>query len=372
MPAENHSNGRLRGRASLLSGARSLRDKWRRTQAVLEPRRASIEALVRRAFPDGRLVSVEKTFGGLANTNFRLELSGSDGARPVLLRYWQRDEQQAAKEIALLSFVGARVPVPAVLAIGDADPDFGLPFAFMQWIDGERLDALAPRLASAALEKIGRGVGGALAAIHGFAFDRQGFFGADLIPRDGLDMDVKGILAWLDHCLREGPGDERLGADLTDALYAFVAEEGHVLSAPWALQPVLAHSDFDASNILIAQQAGGAFEEAGGAFKIAAILDWEFAFAGGPTFDFGHLLRPPLGDDSGFIEGVCAGYRAARKELPEDWREAARMADLLSWVDFVSQPVCGAAVIKSARHMIGRIIGGAGFEQPSDLPESLR
>ena len=79
-----------------------------------------------------------------------------------------------------------------------------------------------------------------------------------------------------------------------------------MLSAPWALQPVLAHSDFDASNILIAQQAGGAF-------KIAAILDWEFAFAGGPSFDFGHLLRPPLGDDPGFIEGVCAGYRAAGK-----------------------------------------------------------
>jgi aminoglycoside phosphotransferase (APT) family kinase protein len=308
----------------LPSGARSLRDKWRRAQAVLEPRRASIEALVRRAFPDARLVSVEKTFGGLANTNFRLELSGSDGARPVLLRYWQRDEQQAAKEIALLSFVSARVPVPAVLASGDADPDFGLPFAFMQWIDGERLDALAPRLAPAALEEIGRGVGGALAAIHGFVFDRQGFFGADLIPRDGLDMDVKGILAWLDHCLREGPGGERLGADLTDALYASVAEEGHVLSVPWALQPVLAHSDFDASNILIAQQAGGeaggafkaacgAFAAAGGAWKIAAVLDWEFAFAGGPSFDFGHLLRPPLGDDPGFIEGVCAGYRAAGK-----------------------------------------------------------
>jgi hypothetical protein len=49
------------------------------------------------------------------------------------------------------------------------------------------------------------------------------------------------------------------------------------------------------------------------------------------------------------------------------------MADLLSWVDFVSQPVCGAAVIKSARYMIGRIIGGgAGFEQPCDLPGSLR
>ena len=57
------------------------------------------------------------------------------------------------------------------------------------------------------------------------------------------------------------------------------------------------------------------------------------------------------------MAGVIAGYRAAGKALPEGWLEASRMADLLSWVDFVSQPVCGAAVIKSARYMIDRVIG---------------
>lgn len=326
-----------------------MREKWSRTQAVLEPRRSSIEALARRAFPDAEVVRVEKTFGGLANTNFRLELSGPGGARPVLLRYWQRDQQQAAKEIALLSFVSSRVPVPAVLVSGDADPDFGLPFAFMQWIDGERLDTLATRHAPDVLNDVGRSVGGALAAIHGFAFDRQGFFGADLAPRDDLDMDMRGILVWLDHCLREGPGGARLGAALTEALYAFVAREGHVLSSAWASQPILTHSDFNGSNILLQQELEGSW-------RIAAVLDWEFAFAGGPSFDFGNLLRPPLGDDADFMAGVIAGYRAAGKALPEGWLEASRMADLLSWVDFVSQPVCGGAVIKSARYMIGRVI----------------
>ncbi|MGO9674484.1 MAG: phosphotransferase family protein [Methylocella sp.] len=324
---------------------RSLREKWSRTQAVLEPRRASIEALARAAFPEEEVARVEKTFGGLANTNFKLELTGPGGVRPVLLRYWQRDQQQAAKEIALLSFVARRVPVPAVLASGDADPDFGLPFAFMQWIDGERLDSLAPRLAPASLKEVGRRVGGALAAVHGFAFDRQGFFGADLVPRDDLDMDVKGLIAWLDHCLREGPGGERLGPALTEALFAFVARKGHVLSAAWAMQPSLTHSDFNGSNILLRQEPDGGW-------RVAAILDWEFAFAGGPSFDFGNLLRPPLGDDDGFMAGVIAGYRAAGKALPEGWLEASRLADLLSWVDFVSQPVCRPEVIDSARTMI--------------------
>lgn len=327
-----------------------MREKWSRTQAILEPRRSSVQALVHEAFPDARLIGIESTFGGLANTNFKLRLSGGgEGDREVLLRYWQRDQQQAAKEIALLAFVRGRVPVPAVLASGGADPDFGLPYAFLQWIEGERVDILAPRLSPRALEDVGRHVGRTLAAIHGFHFERQGFFGPDLVPAEALDMDTPGLLAWLDHCLREGPGGERLGADLTDALFAFVAREGAVLSSAWARQPTLTHSDFNGSNILVREEAEG--------WRVAAVLDWEFALAGGPSFDFGNLLRPPLGGDAGFIAGVLDGYRAAGKDLPDGWLEASRMADLLSWVDFVSQPYCGTAVIQSARFMIGRVIG---------------
>jgi aminoglycoside phosphotransferase (APT) family kinase protein len=328
-----------------------LREKWSRAQAVLEPRRSSIEALARQAFPAAEVTGVESAFGGLANTNFRLALSAPAGAGQVLLRYWQRDKDQAAKEIALLSFVAQRVPVPVVLASGDSDPDFGLPFAFMQWIEGERLEELAPRLAPASLERVGGRVGAALAAIHGFAFHRQGFFGADLVPRDALDMDMHGLMAWLEHCLRDGPGGARLGAALTGALFDIVARDGHQLGSAWATQPTLTHSDFNGSNILIGRAPDGDW-------RVAAILDWEFAFAGGPSFDFGNLLRPPLGDDQAFIAAVTAGYAAAGKALPEDWPAVSRLADLLSWVDFVSQPYCGPGVLESARFMIGRIIGG--------------
>ncbi len=327
-----------------------MREKWSRTQAVLEPRRASVEALARDAFAGADVVKIEGTFGGLANTNFKVELSTPAGARQVLLRYWQRDHEQAAKEIALLAFVRGRVPVPAVFASGAADPDFGLPYAFMQWIEGEQLEIVASRLPLRELMDVGRHVGRTLAAIHGFRFERQGFFGPDLVPSDPLDMDMPGLLAWLDHCLRQGPGGERLGADLTAALFAFVRREGHMLQSAWATQPTLTHSDFNASNILVRRES-----EAG--WRVAAVLDWEFALAGGPSFDFGNLLRPPLGDDAGFIPGVLEGYRAAGKDLPDGWLDASRMADLLSWVDFVSQPVSGPAVIKSARFMIQRAIG---------------
>ena len=45
----------------------------------------------------------------------------------------------------------------------------------------------------------------------------------------------------------------------------------------------LVHGDFGAANILVRQVQG--------AWQVAAVIDWEFAFAGTPLFDLGHFLR---------------------------------------------------------------------------------
>jgi hypothetical protein len=347
MQAENQG----RGSARRSGGAPSVREKWSRTEATLEPKSSSIEALAQRAFPGAKVVAIHPALGGLVNTNLKLDLSTATGKRSVLLRYWQRNGEQAAKEEALLGLVATRVPIATVLASGNADPDFGLPYAFIEWIAGEQLELVAPGLECASLTSLGREVGCVLAAIHSFRFDKQGFFGADLVVPVALDNSLEGLLAWLDHCLLQGPGGERLGAVLTDELFSFVTRDGQLLNSAWATQPSLTHSDFNASNILVRQQADGAW-------RVAAVLDWEFAFAGGPAFDFGNLLRPPLGDIDRFISGVADGYRASGGDLPQGWYEASRMADLFSWVDFLSQPLCGPAVIKSARFMIKRVIDG--------------
>lgn len=328
-----------------------MREKWSRTEARLEPKFSSVEVLAQRAFPGAKIIAVEGVLGGLVNTNFRLDLSTASGRRLVLLRYWQRNGEQAAKEEALLNLVAPRVPVPTVLASGDADPDFGLPYAFIEWMAGERLELVAQRIEGPSLMALGREVGAALAAIHDFRFDKLGFFGADLVVPTLLDTSLEGLLAWLDQCLRQGPGGERLGAGLTDELFAFVEREGHLMNSAWSMQPCLTHSDFNGSNILVQ-------EEAGGAWRVAAVLDWEYAFAGGPSYDFGNLLRPPLGDLAAFISGVTDGYQSSGGDLPKGWQEASRVADLFSWVDFLSQPHCGAEVIKSARSMITRLIKG--------------
>ncbi|MGQ3028836.1 MAG: phosphotransferase family protein, partial [Ferrovibrionaceae bacterium] len=86
------------------------------------------------------------------------------------------------------------------------------------------------------------------------------------------------------------------------------------------------------------------------------VLDWEFAFAGSPFFDFGNILRPPLGDLPGVAAAIATGYREAGGRLPDDWPALSRLVDLLSWADFLNRPVVDAALVADARAMIVRAL----------------
>jgi aminoglycoside phosphotransferase (APT) family kinase protein len=161
-----------------------------------------------------------------------------------------------------------------------------------------------------------------------------------------IDIGAAGLVAFLRHCLGGAAGG-RLKADLAAAALAFAEREGGRLEA-WAKPPRLAHADFNGSNVLVRETESG--------WRVAAVLDWEFAFAGAPFFDFGNLMRPPLGELPGFADGIAKGYRDAGAALPQDWRDLARIADLTAWADFLNRPDATPALIADARRMIQAIV----------------
>lgn len=329
-----------------------MREDWIRGDAALAPDRASVEHLFRQSFQNASITGMDAASGGIVNTNLKVRFLDESGDRIVTLRYWQRDSAQARKEIALLRLVRSRVPTPKVLAFGDADPSFGLPYAILEWIEGERFDLVAPRLGEEALRTLGRSVGAVLAGIHSFAFDRQGFFGESLRVAAAIDFGRDGVLQWLRMRMLRERGGERLGPELAADLLGFIERKGDLLNSEWARRAHLTHADLNGSNILVSRAEDGA------SWTVAAILDWEFAFAGGPAFDFGNLLRPPLGLMPGYVDGVAAGYRAAGGDLVDGWQAAALVADLVAWADAVNRENATASVIEEARKMIRGIIDG--------------
>lgn len=321
-----------------------MRQSWERERAEIALDRAAAAKLLAPVFPGAAVTRFERVSGGLVNTNLKVVLAGRPA--PVLLRIYQRDAAQGLKEAALIRRLGPRVPVPELLYAAKSNPVTGHAYSILSWVEGRRLDALA--LAGEELHSAARALGAGLANVHAVKFDRFGFLGADLNIVRPIDLDRRGLLAYLEHSFAAGPGAARLGSELLSALPNFIEREGERVS-PWPGAPCLVHGDCNGSNLLFRQGANGAWE-------LAAILDWEFAFSGTPGFDFAHLLRPPLGEHAGFAQAMASSYRDAGGTLPPDWRTVARITDLFAWIDILSRPNAGAKVIDDARKFIRAII----------------
>jgi aminoglycoside phosphotransferase (APT) family kinase protein len=322
-----------------------MRDAWTRATPILEIDAEAAEVLVAPVITGARVVEVAPVSGGLANTNLRIRLAGREA--PLLLRLYQRAPAEAKKEWALHKLFAGRVPVPTILHAAESNPVTGGPYAVVEWIEGSHLGRVVPTLAVDARAELARDIGRVLASIHAMTFPTSGFLDAELRVAQPIDVGGDGLLGFLKLCLVDGAGGERLGPDLTAAALAFGAREGRRLEA-WARPARLTHSDFNGSNVLVRETASG--------WRVAAVLDWEFAFAGSPYFDFGNLLRPPVGDLDGFAEAIAAGYRETGAAIPPDWRDLARIADLTAWADFLNRTDATPGVIADARRMIERTV----------------
>jgi aminoglycoside phosphotransferase (APT) family kinase protein len=318
-----------------------MREGWTRGSPIVSLDAGSAERLIAPAFPGARVSAIEPVSGGLANTNLKATIAGRDA--PLLLRLYQRAPAEARKEWALHRRLAGHAPVPAVLHAAESNPVTGGPYAIVEWVEGHHLVRIALALAADALADLAGDIGRVLAAIHAITFPSAGFLDAELSVAQPIDAGAEGLAGFLRLCLVKGLGGERLGAELTRAALAFAQREGHRLEA-WTTPPRLTHADFNGSNVLVRETSDG--------WRVAAVLDWEFAFAGAPFFDFGNLLRPPLGNLAGFAEAVAAGYVRAGGTLPPDWRELAQIGDLTAWADFLNRADATPALIADAVRMI--------------------
>jgi aminoglycoside phosphotransferase (APT) family kinase protein len=316
-----------------------MRERWPRFRPEISLTHEAVAHLVRLALPGIDVVDYRSVGGGLANTNLKVDLAQAPWA--VLLRLYQRDPRQAAKEARLESILRAHgVPTARFYGMIEADVTTGLTCAIMEWVSGKRLDMCGPGDEEAAL---GAAVGRVLAMVHHIDVGPAGFLSPDRRPFEAVTLGRDSLLAYLHRCLIDGPGQARLGATQSRALMAYVQRYGDQLDA-WGGATGLVHGDCNASNFIVRDG------------RVVALLDWEFAFSGAPAFDFGNLLRPPLGDRPGFVDAVGEGYRAACGVLPEAWRWLAKLADLYAWADFLGRPVIAAPLVADACRMVAETI----------------
>jgi Ser/Thr protein kinase RdoA (MazF antagonist) len=302
-----------------------MQEGWERRAAPVDLSLETLSAMVAPVFAPRTVVKAALLSGGLANTNYKVNVSGL--REPFVLRVYTRDPSACAREVDIYLRVRGVVPTPTLLFVDTEGALAGYPYTLATFVEGA---PMTQTLASDDAERIGQAgyaAGWTLALIGGFTFPEPGEFGPELTiarPRPG---GAEGFLAYLEPLLTAGRARERLGVETADRVWSFAREQAPLLEAT-AHEAALVHADYKAANLLLRAEAGR--------LAMAAVLDWEFACAGAQIFDMGILLRHDRALDPAFAWEFARGFTEAGGALPGDWRRRARLADFVNLCAFLA------------------------------------
>jgi Ser/Thr protein kinase RdoA (MazF antagonist) len=200
-----------------------------------------------------------------------------------------------------------------------------------------------------ALDELGAEVGRVVAGIGAATFDRPGFFVDDglTVRAEGswsqqlpefaaacmsttpeARLDVATRRAWVDLCTAHAP--------------ALTSVDDHAR---------LVHADINPKNILVTRTRS--------AWRVDAVLDWEFSYSGCPYGDAANMIRFGADYPARFLDGfrtAFADHQPADVVVAEDWGYPGRVLDMFALSDLVTRPL-GHPVADQAAEQVRRWVG---------------
>ncbi|MFC0548966.1 phosphotransferase family protein [Kutzneria chonburiensis] len=254
----------------------------------------------------GEVVDVRVLAGGFSHQTSLLTLTTG----PVVVRVGGTDHEI---EAAVMAAAARDVPVPAVLKI--------LPTAMvLEYVEGTPLSEVLDGGA-----ELGAEVGRVAAAVGAVTFDRPGFFAdATLTVQPQIPWSQQ-LSEFAETCMA---ADTRLDAATRKAWTELCAANAPALAAIDG-DARLVHADLNPKNILVARDDGR--------WRVAALLDWEFSFAGCPYADAANMLRFGADYPVDFVDGFTAAF-AEHLPAGPDWRHLGRVLDMFALSDLVTRP----------------------------------
>jgi len=275
--------------------------------------------MARTAFPRCRLADAQPLAGGLRNANFKLQLDSM--AEAVVLRIYEHDGSLCQKEADLIRLIGRSVPVPELLHVEPSGAEDVPPFALMRYVEGITFRELKKGVDAAATAEAAYAVGQTLAAVGRFTFPKPGWLGPGPKVSAALPENADALPRFANECLESAKLQGRMGAELREGVRALVRSWAPQLEL-LEREACLVHGDFGRRNLLVRIIAGK--------WRVAAVLDWEFALSGTPLADLGHFLCYERALQPLVEPHFSRGYLDAGGTLPEGWRQLARVVDLTS------------------------------------------
>jgi len=288
-----------------------------------EPRRSLpapvLERMVHAALPGRRVLSGEPLGDGKRNANFKLLLDPAP--EPMVLRIYEHDPSLCQKEVDLMRLVRGSVPVPEVIYAEPSGRGDLPPFALTRWIQGITFQQLKRGGDAEAIAQAAQAAGETLAAIGRFQFSKPGWLAPGPTVTSPLLEGADRTPRFIDLCLAAENLQRRVPAEVRDRTQALVWSWAPLLAALVG-EASLVHGDFNKRNLLVTTT--------GDRWRVAAVLDWEFAVSGSPLADLGSFLRYERAARPVAEPHFSAGYMRAGGRLPPDWRRLARLVDLVA------------------------------------------
>lgn len=287
---------------------------------------AEVSEMMQQAFPGITLTSFEVLKGGCGNYNLRV-VSGTES---YILRLYLRDPAAACREKALSKLLHSSIPVPIFYYAGNYEE---YTFAVIEFMPGISLREVLLTNVCAPDFAIMTEVGEMLSHLQNFTFPKSGFFDANLHIMHELPTVKDFALKTLENeTVQTFLGSNvciNLRKSFQQADFSDLENTG----------PVLVHADFDPANILMTQKDG--------VWKVSALLDFEFAFAGSYLHDLASMLRYAHKMPEAFKEAFLRGYG---KFLPDNndnlfaYLNIAAILDILSRGNLEKRPKMAADI----------------------------
>lgn len=278
-----------------------------------------LECIVRAALPGCRVLSSEPLGDGKRNANFKLLLDSAH--EPVVLRMYEHDPALCQKEVDLMRLVRGSVPVPEVIYAEPSGRGDLPPFTVTRWVEGITFKELKRGGDAEAIAQAAQAAGETLAAIGRFQFSKPGWLAPGPTVKSPLLEGADPTPRFIDLCLAAESLQRRVPADLRDRTHALVWSWAPQFAALDG-EASLVHGDFNKRNLLVSR--------AGGRWRVAAVLDWEFAVSSSPLADLGSFLRYERAARPVAEPHFSAGYVRAGGRLPANWRHLSRLLDLVA------------------------------------------
>ncbi len=318
-----------------------MKEQWERRRPYIELDIQALTSLLEPLLPGHQVRNATRMTGGLANTLYKIDIEGLK--QPLVIRLYTRDHTTCQKDVDIYHLVHGKIPVPELFYADTSGAVGGVPYAVTEFVEGTMLSQVLASNDNHTIGLVMTMVGHELAKMGAFRWQQSGFFGPSLEIAQPITINGETHEAYINECLFGKGAAQRLGEDLSQQVSTFLHTHAQLLDE-LAGEATLVHADFNPHNILVKQQNNS--------WHVAAVLDWEFAFAGPSLFDIGNMLRNEHRRPHVFASQFIAGFTAAGGRLPENWQTQIKLLDLLSLCDLLLQTKLGDVMASDLTELI--------------------